>query len=94
MIRSVEEVNDLLKGFIKDFHETAHDIFKDIIEGEDINAKNDEASILLREQGNKLYQAKQFKVLRYYAYIWGHKVISLYVRPLSTAWAPYIQSGP
>lgn len=62
LIHNLDEVKELLSNYVKEFHETSPDIFDDIINCNDLNVKNDDASILLREKGNSLYQAKQFKV--------------------------------
>ena len=35
-----------------------------ILGGEDLNVKNNDASDMIRDQGNKVYQKKQFKVIK------------------------------
>ena len=35
-----------------------------ILDEEDFNVKNDDASAMIRDKGNQLYQKKQFKVVK------------------------------
>ena len=35
-----------------------------ILDEEDFNVKNDDASAMIRDKGNQLYQKKQFKVIK------------------------------
>lgn len=72
IISSNDELREVLLSYLNDFHETSPELFNDILQSEDINAKNDAASVLLREKGNGMYQSKQFKVC-------SHKMLSLSV---------------
>ena len=86
VFENVAKVRELQVNCIRDFNETASDIFDDILGkeiyiqqcfcfvlslqtslilgGEDLNVKNNDASDMIRDQGNKVYQKKQFKVIK------------------------------
>ena len=63
-IVDLEQIGDLQLSFVKTFHETSPDIFDDILNMEENveNKKDDDKAVVFREEGNKLYQKKQFPV--------------------------------
>ena len=61
-LQNIDQIKELQVKCVQDFNDTAPNIFDDILNEEDYNVKNNDASALIRDQGNQLYQKKQFKV--------------------------------
>ena len=62
-VHGIESVKELLLQFVQCFHKESPDFFNDLIDKHELlSKKSDEASVAFREQGNRCYQNKQFKV--------------------------------
>ena len=59
---SLDEIKEMLRGFVLDFHTSNRGNLDELLDLVENNEKNDDASILLREEGNRLYQAKKLQV--------------------------------
>lgn len=52
----------MLADFVAEFQQESPNLFSKLLSKNVPVPKSDDASLLFREQGNKLYQQKQFKV--------------------------------
>ena len=61
-VSSTEEIKEIIFSIVKQFDQTAPDLFDSLLTIDIDKDKNDETSIKYREEGNQLYQKKKFTV--------------------------------
>ena len=61
-VTSTEEIKEIIFSIVKQFDQTAPDLFDSLLTIDIGKDKNDETSIKYREEGNQLYQKKKFTV--------------------------------
>jgi hypothetical protein len=59
-----KEAGQFLVDFIKMVNDTSPTMFDELMSEDPELEKNDDKSVIFREQGNKLYQEKDFKVIK------------------------------
>jgi hypothetical protein len=59
-----KEAGQFLVDFIKMVNDTSPTMFDELMSEDPELEKNDDKSVIFREQGNKLYQEKDYKVIK------------------------------